>query len=125
MLESAVADENRTDNALEQTSGVSVRPNDRRSLMPSRRSRLVTFRVSSEEYEQLLTSCISVGARSMSDFARASVLQHLQTSRPSATLRGDLVTVSRKLEDLDLQITDVHKSIRKMLGPTQPKVKDF
>ena len=117
-----MAEENNTNSAVDESpsSGKVRRP-----LMPSRRSRLVTFRVSAEEYEQLSTSCINVGARSMSDFARASVLQHLQASRSPATLRGDLVTVSRKLADLDILITDVHKSIRKMLGPAQPKVKDF
>ena len=120
-----MADEKSTNGAVDQPRD-RVHRSDRRSLLPSRRSRLVTFRVSAEEYEQLSSSCISLGARSMSDFARASVLQSLEASRtPTATLRGDLVTVSKKLSDLDVLITDVHKSIRKMLGPAQPKVKDY
>lgn len=99
---------------------------DRRALLTARRSRLVTFRVSADEYENLSQTCISQGARSMSDFARAAVLQNAQASRtPNATLRGDLVTISRKLSDLDTLLTDVHKNIRKMLGPAQPRRKDY
>jgi hypothetical protein len=39
----------------------------------TRRNRTITFRVSVEEYEALREFCCSVGARSISDFARAAV----------------------------------------------------
>lgn len=38
------------------------------------RTRLVNFRLSEEEYQQLKESCASSGARSVSDYARAAVL---------------------------------------------------
>jgi hypothetical protein len=40
-----------------------------------RRTKLVSFRLSEEEYEQLNRACIAAGARSISDFARTA-LQH-------------------------------------------------
>ena len=62
----------------------------------------------------------------MSDFARAAVLQNAQSSRMRAdTLRGDLVSISRKLADLDALLSDVHKRIRRVLGPVVPKRKDY
>lgn len=41
----------------------------------TRRNRIVTFRVSAEEYQTLRDYCCSVGARSVSDFARAAVYE--------------------------------------------------
>lgn len=120
-----MTDENVMGSPLERSSS-GARKSDRRSILPARRSRLVTFRVSDDEYEDLSRSCILHGARSLSDFARASVLQNVQASRsPATTLRGDLVTISKKLSDLDTLLTDVHKNIRKMLGPAQPRRKDY
>ena len=120
-----MTDENAMSSPLEQSGG-GARKSDRRSILRARRSRLVTFRVSDDEYEDLSRSCIIHGARSLSDFARASVLQNVQASRaPATTLRGDLVSISRKLADLDALLTDVHKNIRRMLGPVQAKRKDY
>jgi hypothetical protein len=38
-----------------------------------RRSRLVSFRVSEDEYQKLYNVCLAVGARSVSDVARQAV----------------------------------------------------
>jgi len=38
-----------------------------------RRTKLVSFRVSDEEYEKLQGACVAEGARSISDFARAAL----------------------------------------------------
>ncbi len=38
------------------------------------RTRLVNFRLSEEEYQQLKETCARSGARSVSDYARSSVL---------------------------------------------------
>ena len=42
-----------------------------------RRSRIVSFRLSPEEYEAMRERCITEGARSISDFARASACRSL------------------------------------------------
>jgi mobilization protein NikA len=41
-----------------------------------RRTRLVSFRVSDREFEQLKTRCDSEGARSLSDYARAALCRN-------------------------------------------------
>ena len=40
-----------------------------------RRTRMVNFRLSEEEYKDLKNICVANGARSVSDFARAAVCQ--------------------------------------------------
>jgi uncharacterized protein (DUF1778 family) len=83
-----------------------------------RRYRLVTFRVHSEEYELLTKACLDSGARSISEFSRAAVLQKVQQTEQSrpGTLTGDLATLSDKLADLDAALEDARKKIRNVLG---------
>jgi len=85
----------------------------------TRRSKLVSFRVSEEEHEALSRSCVASGARSVAEFARTAVLQRIQGS-PPGTLKGDLSTLSRTLAELDTTLMDVHRTIRGVLG--QPSV---
>jgi hypothetical protein len=40
-----------------------------------KRTKLVSFRLSEEEYEQLSRACMATGARSISDFARTALQQ--------------------------------------------------
>ena|SRR5579872_4062679 len=85
-----------------------------------RRSRLVTFRVSAEEYESLTKTCLEHRARSIAEFARAAVLQQLQmVHAPTGSLSGDLTTLSRGLHDLDVLLADVRKRIHGVLGPVR------
>ena len=86
------------------------------------RSRLVTFRVSVEEYEELSKWCRVVGARSISEFARAGVRQSVQALRaPSGTLTGDLGKLVRALSELDAALGDTQKRIRGVLGSAGPE----
>jgi hypothetical protein len=48
-----------------------------------RRNRLVSFRVSEQEYETLQNSTITEGARSISDFARAALSEVLDAPKPN------------------------------------------
>ena len=76
----------------------SAAKNGKQMLVLKRRSRLVTFRVSAEEHDALMRSCVSSGARSIADFARASVLHTAQrVDSPTATLSGDLSTLTKSL----------------------------
>src|SRR5262245_20013288 len=43
------------------------------AAMLKRRTKLVSFRLSDEEYESLQGACVAEGARSISDFARAAL----------------------------------------------------
>lgn len=86
----------------------------------TRRSKLISFRVSAEEHEALSKSCIASGARSVAEFARSAVLQKIQEGQPG-TLKGDLATLSRALAELDTTLLDMHKTIRGVLGPPPSK----
>ena len=88
-----------------------------------RRSQLVTFRVSAEEHHALVKSCMASGARSIAEFARASVLQRAQMLQAnSGSLRGglsgDLTTLSEALGELDASLMEMRKRIRGVLGPS-------
>jgi len=86
----------------------------------SRRSRLVTFRVSTNEYDNLRKSCLECGARSVAEFSRSAVLQTVKRLHvPDASLSGDLATLSKDLRELDLILADMRKRIRGVLGPAQ------
>lgn len=87
-----------------------------------RRSRLVTFRTSPEEYENLVRSCIESGARSIAEFARASVLGRSQSAR-AGTLHGDLTTLGQALEELDAALVLARQRIRVVLGPAAEREK--
>ena len=78
----------------------------------------MTFRVSAEEHAALTKSCMQYGARSIADFARAAVLQRVQTlDAPPNNLSGDLITLSKGLRDLDETLVDMRSRIRRILGP--------
>jgi hypothetical protein len=83
------------------------------------RKRLVTFRLTLEEYEALKSLCISKGVRSISELTREAVLQQLSADRQSRTLvSGDLVTLISALEHIDDALKDLSGRILSVLGPS-------
>jgi hypothetical protein len=90
-----------------------------------RKSRLVTFRVSDEEYEQLSSWSRVAGSRSLSEFARAAVRQNVQALRaPAGTLTGDLTTLVKALSEMDAAMSDMQKRIRGVLGSAHTQTTD-
>ena len=82
-----------------------------------RRSRLVTFRISAEEYHDMAASCLEAGSRSIAEFAREAVLERVQFTRQRpGTLSGDLASLSRSLAELDSMLVEARKRIRTVLG---------
>ena len=78
---------------------------------------MVTFRIPADEYEDLAKWCAASGARSVSDFARASVRNNMAAMRtPAGTISGDLVTLGRSLAELDLFLLDLRRRISALLG---------
>jgi hypothetical protein len=89
-------------------------------IMPVLRnnSRIVTFRVSSEEYEVLARSCMGSGARSLSEFARTAVFDRIEAlSAPRLTLHSDLNTLGKALGELDVALREASRRISRLLGP--------
>jgi hypothetical protein len=86
------------------------------------RNRLVSFRLAPEEYEALKQVCIAAGARSISDFARESVLHGIETRRGGRALLGDdLATLSFRLEELDVALKNLSGLIARVLGSKEEK----
>ncbi len=91
------------------------------SLLKSR-NRLVSFRLSPEEYESLKQACVASSARSISDFARESVLHGIETRRGGRALLGDdLATLSFRLEELDGALKNLSELIARVLGSREEK----
>jgi len=73
------------------------------------RNRLVNFRVSEDEFEKLRSSCEQFGARSVSDFARSSVLNRIEQGAPGAE------TSNGKLNTLDLKVTGLEARVEQLV----------
>ncbi len=70
-----------------------------------RRSHMVSFRLSEEEYEGLKHICIAVGARSLSDVARDAVQRLLESgSSPRKDLNAEFELLSKRMEVLDREV---------------------
>jgi hypothetical protein len=83
------------------------------------RKKLVTFRVTMEEYEALRGLCISRRARSISELTRGAVLQQLSTDAlPRNAEPDDLVTLISVLEQIDDELRHIRGRISRIVGPT-------
>ena len=86
-------------------------------IVLKRRRRVVTFRVSDEEYEALRQSCLESGFHSISDFARSAVVDRVSLAgAPQGLLAGNLSTLTRQLAGLDKALGDVREHIQQVLG---------
>ena len=90
------------------------------------RPRIVTFRVSGEEFETLVKSCKASGARSLSAFARAAVFDKVNLlAAPKLVLTSDLATLGRTLGELDAALQEASRRIGRLLGPADAKKNSF
>ena len=63
-----------------------------------RRNRIVVFRLTQDEYEDLKTTCSVRGARNISDFARSELLTSIeQERRPNDELHQKLASLESTL----------------------------
>jgi hypothetical protein len=64
-----------------------------------RRNRIVVFRLTQDEYEDLKTVCSVRGARNISDFARSELLTSIEQERkPHDELHQKLASLESKLQ---------------------------
>ena len=71
-----------------------------------RRSRIVSFRLSQEEYEALKDTSIAQGARSISGFARTAACSFtvLRDGLPEQPVETTIRRLHRKVEQLDREV---------------------
>ncbi|MBI4874387.1 MAG: hypothetical protein HY822_07130 [Acidobacteria bacterium] len=64
-----------------------------------RRNRIVVFRLTEEEYDNLRNACVTRGARNVSDYARSQLLLAMERDRSEVLERlSELQTWMRRLE---------------------------
>jgi hypothetical protein len=75
-----------------------------------RRSRMISFRVSEDEYTGLKNLCLNEGARSVSDIARDAVHRLIHNhSRPNSQLETTVQVLQGKIEYLDMEVKRLGK----------------
>jgi hypothetical protein len=87
-----------------------------------RRTRTVSFRLSQEEYQVIQDRCISEGARSISDWARALACGPMNGA---SQLRHDMETEA-KLHQMRERIEELESDLRrvvKLIEPLRPVAK--
>ena len=77
-----------------------------------RRSRMISFRVSEDEYVGLKNLCVNEGARSVSDMARDAV-HRLITSHPwpNHQLETVVLVLQDRIEALDMEVKRLGRAL--------------
>ncbi len=84
-----------------------------------RRSRIVSFRLSPEEYEAIKERCVTEGARSISDFARTSACNSLpprESSQRGLVSEATIRLLRAKVDELE---REVHR-LSRFMDPPRP-----
>ena len=77
-----------------------------------RRSRMISFRVSEDEYAGLKNLCVNEGARSVSDMARDAVHRLITNhSWPNNQLANVVQVLQGRIEALDLEVKRLGKAL--------------
>ena len=80
------------------------------------RSRIVLFRVTPEEYSNLMSACAASGSRSLSEYTRSELLAMRPADMLGSVLERRFVEIDRKLSDLHTLIQHVSEGITAMSG---------
>jgi hypothetical protein len=77
------------------------------------RTRLVTFRVTEEEFEQLKLASANTRARCLSDFARSTMLGSASQAlaSPGGPIDDRLCSLERRLNDLEINLERIANSV--------------
>lgn len=74
------------------------------------RNRVVLFRLTQDEYQQVQAACVEGGARSVSDFARARILGAAPGSTSLAQVEAKLAELAAAVERLTMRMTETSSS---------------
>lgn len=76
---------------------------------PIRRTKMITFRVSREEYEQLRVACRRQGIRSVSAFAREAV-ETLMNGPVDTTVGQDILELRNQIQALAQRVDEMARN---------------
>lgn len=77
-----------------------------------RRSRMISFRLSEDEYTGLKNLCVNEGARSVSDMARDAVHRLItKPSLPNNQLETVVQVLQSRIEVLDMEVKRLGKAL--------------
>jgi hypothetical protein len=86
------------------------------------RSRLMSFRLSHEQYEAVRSACEQSEVRSVSEFTRLAVLHAIKRQRYDTPIwADDLATLGQGLRELDERLAEMRQAVRRLLGGTTTK----
>jgi hypothetical protein len=72
-----------------------------------KRSRMVVFRLSPDEYHSLRSTCLAANCRSISDYMRAELLDPVRSQPPEATVQSRFSEIDQRLVELVNLIQDL------------------
>ena len=90
--------------------------------MLTRRTRIVSFRVSEDEYQDLVSLCLTRQARSISDFARLVTLSQFEPHTSDGKPEGTLHQIHRKLGAIDRELRRLARLIEPQRFEVAPGV---
>src|SRR4051794_32114321 len=79
--------------------------------MVGRRSKMVSFRVSPEEYSSLCQACSAQGLRSVSELARTAVNNMIRGSRITATVDDQLQDLRARVQTLSTEVERLSRHV--------------
>lgn len=83
-----------------------------------RRTRMVNFRLSEDEYKDLKNVCITNGARSVSDFAREAVCNLVGSANGgTGEVESSVRALHGKFEELDREVKRLARALEEVAPP--------
>ncbi len=86
--------------------------------MAKNRSHAVTFRLGEREYKDLLNTVALQGARSLSDYTRAVVMNKVSEALTNRYLEDEICSLSDRLEAFDVALRDLRRHLQELLNRT-------
>ena len=82
------------------------------------RSHAVTFRLGEREYKDLLDTVALQGARSLSDYTRAVVMNKVAEALTNRYLEEEICSLSNRLAAFDVALRDLRRHLQEVLNRT-------
>jgi uncharacterized membrane protein YheB (UPF0754 family) len=85
------------------------------------RSHAVTFRLAEREYRDLVNIVAQQGARSLSDYTRAIVMNKVAEALTDKYVEDEICSLSSRLEAFDVALRDLRRHVHEILSRTGGK----